>query len=118
MTETATFVNLESNPTLSDQALLYFSSTMGNLTEVDLVTSGSFQSRFSAENLGSSSGTITGTTGGNLAINVPTGAVPVTIPSVTESFNASAYDGTLNDGGTSGKTFAPVTSSSRPGRRC
>jgi hypothetical protein len=114
MTQTATFPDLESYPTLSDQALLYFSSTMGTLTEVDLVTSGSFQSQFSAENLGPSSCTITGTTSGNLAINVPTGAVPVTIPPVSQSFNASAFDGTLNYGGTSGKTFAPVTSSSMP----
>ena len=36
----------------------------------------------------------------------------MTIPSVTETFNASAFDGTNNDGGTSGKDFAPVTSSS------
>ncbi len=114
MTQTATFPDLESYPTLSDQALLYFSATMGTLTEVDLVTSGSFQSRFSAENLASSGGTITGTTTGNLAINVPTGPVPVVILPVTETFNASAFDGKLNDGGTSGKTFAAVTSSSTP----
>jgi hypothetical protein len=114
MTQTATFPDLEAHPTLSDQALLYFSATMGTLTEVDVVTSGSFQSTFSAENLGPSSSTITGTTTANLAINIPTGAVPVTIPSVTQTFNASAFDGALNDGGTSGKTFAPVTSSSAP----
>ena len=53
-----------------------------------------------------------GTTSGNLSINLPTGAIPVTIPSVTETFNASAFDGTLNYAGTSGKDFAPVTSSS------
>ena len=112
MTQTATFPNLESLPNVATQAFLYFSSAMGTLTEVDLVTSGSFSTEFHAENLGPSSTTIEGTTSGNLAINVPTGAVPVTVPSVTESFNASPFDGNLDDGGTSGKDFAPVTSSS------
>ena len=106
----ATFPDLESLPNVSDQAILYFSATMGTLTEVDLVTSGSFHSEFSAENLGPSSSTIAGTTRGNLSINVPTGAIPVTIPSVTQTFDASAFDGTLDSGGTSGKAFAPVTS--------
>jgi hypothetical protein len=114
MTQTATFPDLESYPSVSDQALLYFSPTMGTLTEVDLVTSGSFQTQFSAENLGSSSSTITGTTTGKLAIDVPTGAVPVTIPAVTESFHAAPFDGVLNDSGASGKTFAAVTSSAAP----
>jgi hypothetical protein len=114
MTQAATFPDLESHPTLSDQAILYFSSTLGTLTEVDLVTSGSFQSQSSAENLGASGCTIAVTTGASLAINVPTGAVPVTIPPVTETFNASAFDGKLDYGGTSGKTFAPVTSRSTP----
>jgi hypothetical protein len=114
MTQSTTFPDLESFPTASSTAMLYFSSTMGTLTEVDLVTSGSFQSEFYAENLGSSPTTIQGTTSGNLSINVPTGAIPMTIPSVTESFLASDYDGTLNYGGTSGKNFAPVTSNSTP----
>ncbi len=114
MTQLTTFPDLETLPTVSSTAMLYFSATMGTLTEVDLVTSGSFQTEFYAENLGNSPGTIEGTTSGNLSINVPTGAIPVTIPSVTESFDASAYDGTVDYGGTSGKDFAPVTSSSTP----
>src|SRR5271156_3265678 len=94
MTQTATFPNLESLPNVSTQAFLYFSSTMGTLTEVDLVTSGSYSTQFYAENLGPSSTTIEGTTSANLSINVPSGAIPVTIPSITESFNAAPFDGT------------------------
>jgi hypothetical protein len=112
MTQTATFPNLEAAPNASTQAFLYFNSTMGTLTEVDLVTSGSFSTQFSAENLGSSSTTIEGTTSANLSINVPSGAIPLTIPSVTETFNASPFDGIANDAGTSGKDFAAETSSS------
>jgi hypothetical protein len=112
MTQTATFPNLESLPNVSTQALLYFSLPMGTLTEVDVVTSGSFQTEFHAENLGPSNSTITGTTTGSVSINTPTGTLVVTIPTVTETFNASAYDRTLDYGGTSGKDFAPVTSSS------
>jgi hypothetical protein len=112
MTQTATFPNLEAAPNASTQAFLYFNSTMGTLTEVDLVTSGSFSTQFYAENLGSSSTTINGTTSGNLSINVPTGAIPLTIPSVTETFNASPFDGNTDYAGTSGKNFAPVTSNS------
>jgi hypothetical protein len=112
MTQTATFPNLESLPNVASQAFLYFSSTMGTLTEVDITTSGSFTTQFSAENLGSSATTIEGTTSANLAINLPSGAIPVTIPSVTESFNAAPYDGITNDAGVSGKDFASVASSS------
>jgi hypothetical protein len=114
MTQTATFPDLESNPALSDQAVLYFSATMGTLTEVDVVTSGSFTTQFSAENLGPTSATIKGTTIADLSINVPTGPMPVNIPPVTETFDASAYDGTPGYVGTSGTAMAPVTSSSTP----
>jgi hypothetical protein len=114
MTQTATFPNLESQPNVATQAFLYFSAPSGTLTEVDVVTSGSFSTQFQAENLGPTSSTIEGTTSGNLSINVPTGSIPVTIPSVTETFNAAAFDGTLGDTGPSGKDFAPVTSSSAP----
>ncbi len=112
MTQTATFPDLEGHPGLSDQAILYFAATMGTLTEVDLVTSGSFTSRFAAENLAPAARTIAGTTAAELSIAVPTGPIPVVIPAVTQSFNASAFDGVLDDGGTSGRTFDPVTSSS------
>jgi hypothetical protein len=112
MTQTATFPNLESFPNAATQAFLYFSSPMGALTEVDVLTSGSFSSNFSAENLGSSASTIDGTTSALLTINLPTGGLPLSIPSVTESFNASPFDGALNDAGTSGKQFPAITSSS------
>jgi hypothetical protein len=112
MTQTATFPDLESFPNVSTQAILYFSSTMGTLTEVDLVTSGSFSTEFSAENLGSSSSTIKGVTAGNLSINGPTGAIPVAIPPVTETVNAARFDGTVDYAGQSGKDLAPVTSNS------
>jgi hypothetical protein len=114
MTQTATFVDLESRNDLSTQGILYFGATMGTLTEVDLITSGAFTSQLSAENTGPSGQTVTGTTSGNLSINVPTGSIPVSIPAVKQSFNASPFDGVLNDGGSSGKTMAPVTSSSTP----
>jgi hypothetical protein len=112
MTQTAAFPNLESLPNVSTQAILYFSSTMGTLTEVDLVASGSFSTEFSAENLGASSATIKGVTAGNLAINGPTGAIPVSIPSVTETFKAAAFDGSLDYAGQSGKDFAAAASKS------
>src|SRR6516162_8387515 len=103
MTQTATFPDLESLPDVATQALLYFSSAMGTLTEVDVITSGSYSSEFHAENLGASSGTITGTTTANLSINVPSGAIPITIPPIAESFSAAPFDGALDDGGTSGR---------------
>ncbi len=57
---------------------------------------------------------ITGTTNANLSINLPSGSLPLSIPSVSESFTAGPYDGTLNYSGTSGKEFATETSSSAP----
>jgi hypothetical protein len=112
MTQTATFPNLESLPNVATQAFLYFSSPMGTLTEVDVLTSGSYSSKFSAENLGSSSSTIDGTTSAQLTFNVPTGGIPLSIPSVAESFNAAPFDGTAEDAGSSGKQLAAVSSSS------
>ena len=112
MTQTATFPNLESLPNVATQAFLYFSAPMGTLTEVDVVTSGSFSTQFEAENLGSTSSNITGTTSANLTINLPSGPIPLVIPSVTEAFSAAPFDGTLNYGGTSGNDFAPATSTS------
>ncbi len=112
MIQTATFPNLEAYPNAATQAFLYFSSSMGTLTEVDVVTSGSFSTQFAAENLGSSSNVITGTTSANLSINVPSGAIPLSIPSITEKFTAEPFDGTATYNGTSGEEFAPVTSNS------
>jgi hypothetical protein len=110
MTQTATYPNLESFPNAATQAFLYFSAPMGPLTEVDVITSGTFTTQFYAENLGPSSSQITGTTSANLSINVPTGSIPLSIPSVTESFTAAPYDGILDYSGTSGMEFAPETS--------
>ena len=114
MTQTATFPNIELAPKASTQAILYFSPTMGTLTEVDLVTSGSVGAGFQAENLGTTTTAIEATVAGNVSINVPTGEIPVTIPSLHWAFDAPAFDGTLDYGGTSGKEFAPATSGSSP----
>jgi hypothetical protein len=114
MTQTATFPDLESLPDVATQAFLYFSPTIGTLTEVDMVASGSYSTQFRAENLGHTASTIVETTSGNLSINVPSGPIAVTIPSVTERFKAAPYDGALNYGGSSGKDFAPETASSAP----
>jgi hypothetical protein len=46
MTQTARFPNIVSFPDVSDQAILYFSPNMGILTEVGLMTSGSFTAQF------------------------------------------------------------------------
>ena len=114
MTQTATFPNIELAPKASSQAILYFSPTMGTLTEVDLVTSGSIGAGFQAENLGTTTTSIEGTVAGKISINAPTGEIPVTIPSLHWAFDAPAFDGTLDYGGISGKTIAPVTSDSTP----
>jgi hypothetical protein len=114
MTQTATFPYLESSPNVATSAFLYFSPTIGTLTEVDVVASGSYTSQFHAENVGPTSSTIVGTTSAHLSINVPTGSIPVTIPALTDSFTASPFDRKLDDSGTSGKAFAPQTSSSAP----
>ncbi len=110
--QTATFANLEAFPNAATQAFLYFSSSIGKLTEVDVETSGSFSTQFAAENLGSSSNVITGTTSANLAINVPSGAISLSIPSITEKFTAAPFNGTVTDDGTSGEEFASVKSNS------
>ena len=114
MTQTATFPNIELAPKASTQAILYFSPTMGTLTEVDLVTSGSVGAGSRPRTWGPRATAIEATVAGNVSINVPTGEIPVTIPSLHWAFDAPAFDGTLDYGGTSGKEFAPATSGSSP----
>ena len=87
MSQTALFPDLEANPNLATQGLLYFSPAMGTLTEVDIVTSGSFTSQFSGANQNSSA---TGSTSANLAISLPTGPISVTIPTVQQNLNGPA----------------------------
>ena len=101
MTQTATFFDLESFPNVATQAFLYFSAPMGTLTEVDVLVSGSFTSRFSAKNFGSSVSMIYETTHAALVINVPTGGIALSIPSITETFKATSYDSITDYVGTS-----------------
>ncbi len=84
MSQTATFPDLEVNPNLATQGLLYFSPAMGTLTEVDVVTSGSFTSQFLGANQNAS---VTGSTTANLSIGLPTGPIAVTIPTVSQNLN-------------------------------
>ncbi len=84
MSQTATFPDLEVNPTLATQGLLYFSPAMGTLTEVDVVTSGSFTSQFLGAN---QNATVAGSTSANLSIGLPTGPIAVTIPTVSQNLN-------------------------------
>ena len=104
MSQTVTFPDLESMPNVSDQAALYFSATMGTLTEVDVVTSGSFTSQVSAENAASTGQTVQATTSAKLSIDVPTGALPVVIPPVTQSVDVSAFGAQSTPTATSSST--------------
>ena len=88
-----------------------FDPALGTLIAVDVVNSGSITSEFYTENLGSSPTTITGIVSGSLMAIGPAATIPVGIPQVTQTFDAAAYDGTTDFGGTSGKDFTPVVSS-------
>ena len=117
MTQTATFPNIELAPKASTQAILYFSPTMGTLTEVDLVTTGSIGAGFQAENLGTTTHGDRGHRRRQPLDQRPDRRGPGDRPSPhsTGLFDAPAFDGTLDYGGASGnKQFAPATSGSSP----
>jgi len=94
--------------------LTQFNPSLGTLLSVDIVNTATLQTEFQFENLDAEPGTVSGSINGNVTLSVP-GANPlVARASASASFNASAFDGTIDFGGTSGYDSGIQTASGAP----
>jgi hypothetical protein len=84
-----------------------FDPSLGTLTGIDITSAGSFVSDIKVESLDSAPSTITATDSGTLTLTGPGVSGLVTNGSSSQTFNATAYDGILDFGGTSGHDFGP-----------
>ncbi len=85
-----------------------FDPALGTLTAVDLVHTGTLTSRIQVESRDPAPATVVGNVDGTLTSSGPGVGGLVLRPISTQSFNASAFDGVVDFGGTSGKDFGGV----------
>jgi hypothetical protein len=86
-----------------------FDPSLGTLLSVDITNAGQFVSDIKVESLDSASSTITATDSGSLTLTGPGLSALVTNSSTSETFNATAFDGVIDFGGTSGHDFGSQT---------
>jgi len=85
-----------------------FDSALGTLTSVDITFNGTLTSQLKVESRDQTPTTINGQVSGTLNVEGPGVAELKITPNSALSFPASAYDGVLDYGGTSGKDFGAV----------
>jgi uncharacterized repeat protein (TIGR01451 family) len=105
-TQTLNFPSTDTDFSIQ-QALNQFNPSLGELQSVVITENGSITSTIKAENTSPSPSTINATVAGTMTLSGPGISGPLTLLQNAGTFNASAYDGTLDFGGTSGITFAP-----------
>ena len=108
LTETASIPNSATDWTQGVN-IPQFDPSLGTLTSVDITNSGTFTSRIQVESLDSAPSTITGTVSGSETLTGLGITGLVTTGSSNETFNATAFDGIIDFGGTSGHDFGPQT---------
>ncbi len=96
------------------EPLAQFDPSLGTLLSVDIINTPTMQTEFQFENLDSEAGTISGSINGNVTLSVPGLNPLVAQASASASFNASAFDGTIDFGGTSGYDSGVQTESGTP----
>jgi uncharacterized repeat protein (TIGR01451 family) len=91
-------------PGLIDQ----FDPSLGQLQSVDIILDGSITSTIKVENTSTISGsTISGIVSGTMNLTGPGVNMGVAMSDNAGTFNASAFDGSINFSGPSGQAFAP-----------
>jgi uncharacterized protein (DUF2141 family) len=107
-THTATFPNTATDWT-SSQTIPQFDPSLGTLTSIDILNSDQITSTIKVENIDGAPATITATVSGTMTLSGPGVSSLVNNLSADQTFNASAFDGTIDFGGTSGHDFGPKT---------
>jgi SdrD B-like domain len=91
------------------QSVPQFDPSLGTLTLVEIVNSEAINSAIKVESLDAVPATIHATVAGDLTLSGPSVSALDIALSADQTFDASAFDGTIDFGGASGKTFAPQT---------
>jgi hypothetical protein len=104
-------ISLPDTPTdwTATQSVPQFDPSLGTLTSVEIINSAPVKNAIRVENLDTASATIHATISGDLTLSGPSVPGLDTALSADQTFNATAFDGTIDFGGTSGHTFAPQT---------
>ncbi|HXQ21286.1 MAG TPA: choice-of-anchor E domain-containing protein, partial [Candidatus Acidoferrales bacterium] len=96
----------------SSVTLTQFDPSLGVLTEVDLTATGTIVQTIKMESKDAAPTTVTGTGTATITVTPPTAPNLVASPTNVVTHNFTAFDGTVDFGGTSGSTDAGVTTSS------
>ena len=94
-----------------DVGIQKFDSALGTLTSVDFFMSGDVVGSMSYENMSVSSALTTGTLSATVFLSAPTVTTTplvAVVPLANKADNLSAFDGLMNFGGTSGRTYTDL----------
>ena len=97
------------------QSVAQFNSSLGTLNSVQIILNGTLTSDVKVENLDAAPSTINAQVNGNLSLQGPGGTTLLSVaPTIAEnSTSLSAFDGTLDYGGTSGHDFGAQSASAQ-----
>ncbi len=110
---TAAFSSFKTGGSQS-QSVAQFNPSLGTLNSVQILLNGKLTSDVKVENLDSAPSAINAQVNSDLSLHGPGGTLLSIAPSITEnSTSLSAYDGTLDYGGTSGHDFGPQSASAQ-----
>jgi hypothetical protein len=88
-----------------------FNPLLGTLTKITYTLAGHIEGDARGESLDASPATVNLNLAASLTLRRPDQSIILTdLPSISRSFNASAFDGTIDFGGTSGQTFSGLIS--------
>lgn len=97
------------------QSVAQFNPALGTLNSVQIILNGTLNTHVKVENLDAAPSTINAEVSGNLSLQGPGSSTLLSVtPTITEnSTSLSAYDGTLDYGGTSGHDFGEQSASAQ-----
>jgi PEP-CTERM motif len=93
--------------------LQQFNPTLGTLNSIQFTINGDIAGSVGVESKDAGPSTINSTLGASLTLERPDtlATLVIALPGASNSFSATAYDGTLDFGGTSGHTYSGLTAS-------
>ncbi len=91
------------------QSVRQYDPSLGQLTAVEIQIAGQITTDIKVENRNLTPATVQAVVSGTLGLNAPNLSAVVTTSSETQTLQASAFDGNLDFGGSSGAGFAPRT---------
>lgn len=111
-TVVATFATAKTGWTKTAQ-VAQFDPSLGTLQSIDIINTATLQTEFQIENIDNEPGNISSSVNGGVTVTVP-GMSPLSASaSLSDSFDAPAFDGTIDFGGASGHDSGLKTATGR-----